>query len=142
MLFVRHINAFAENGCWEWTGSRYKNGYGSFNIGDAPIGAHRASFQFFNGPIKTGNVVMHACDNKLCVNPNHLLQGTQRDNMQDMLAKGRGAVSEKHYTSKLSREDVNTIRESEKKYEELASEFDVSANYIYQIKSFQRRKHD
>ena len=74
------------DGCWLWKGKPGSGGYGSWKHGQA----HRASWEFYRGPIPAGLQVCHRCDVPLCVNPDHLFIGTQSDNIQDMYAKGRG----------------------------------------------------
>ena len=83
-----------ETNCWEWQLSIKKNGYGSYRGGYA----HREYYQDFKGNIPDGMIVMHKCDNRRCVNPDHLVLGTTKDNIHDMLNKGRGnfAKSEEH----------------------------------------------
>lgn len=81
------------NKCWEWSGYT-SNRYGEFYIGkhkDEPISAkaHRVSYMFFIGEISRKEVVMHECDNTLCVNPAHLRKGTQAENVLDCVKKGR-----------------------------------------------------
>ncbi len=71
-------------------------GYGRFKIHGVLYSPHRIAYQIANGPIPKcdgyhGHVVMHTCDNRACCNPAHLLLGTQKDNVADMDAKGRGA---------------------------------------------------
>ncbi len=73
--------------CWEWEGSRNKDGYGTFKIGNDVVLAHRFAYQYIYG--KTPKQVMHKCDNPPCVNPDHLFSGTQFDNMRDKQLKGR-----------------------------------------------------
>jgi hypothetical protein len=79
--------------CWEW--QRYcctSTGYGRMSgmDGYTKIGTHRASWMIHNGSIPDGMHVLHACDNRKCVRPDHLFLGTHQDNMRDMWEKGRG----------------------------------------------------
>lgn len=77
------------DGCWEWTGFVRKDGYGQFGRSKA---AYRAAWELANGPIPPGAHVLHSCDNRLCVRPDHLRLGTHGDNMADMAARGRSAA--------------------------------------------------
>jgi DNA-directed RNA polymerase subunit L len=74
------------------------------------VKASRFSFLLHNGDFDKKLYVLHRCDNILCVNPKHLFLGTQKDNMQDMIAKGRQSNGENHCFSKLTWEQVRTIR--------------------------------
>ncbi len=77
-------------GCWLWTSAKYGNErYGVFRLDNRNQGAHRASWQLYNGDIPSGLCVLHKCDVGLCVNPEHLFLGTQTDNVHDMMNKGR-----------------------------------------------------
>lgn len=80
------------NGCWEWTKSLTDKGYGQHGIGGKMMRAHRIAYALEIGPIPSGYFVCHKCDNPKCVNPAHLWTGTCRDNMNDMLSKGRGTL--------------------------------------------------
>lgn len=81
--------------CWPWTGGTISKGYGQFNAGRDAYGiqdtryAHRVAFQIATGIDPHDAVVMHACDNPPCCNPNHLRLGTQAENMADAAGKGR-----------------------------------------------------
>jgi hypothetical protein len=81
----------AESGCWEWQWSVFKQtGYGQFALDSkTPVNAHRMSWELVNGTVPSGSFVLHKCDNRKCVNPEHLFLGNQQDNMEDMAKKGR-----------------------------------------------------
>lgn len=74
--------------CWKWTGA-LRLGYGRFRVGDKKVSSHRFSYELINGRIPKGKIIMHTCDNPSCVNPNHLVLGTQKQNMRDASNKNR-----------------------------------------------------
>jgi hypothetical protein len=101
--------------CWLWRSAIGGSGYGFFWIGGAKRSeyAHRLAWMSANGKvtIPVGMVIMHSCDNKLCVNPAHLSLGTPIDNKQDSVRKGRHAHGETNLGGgKLSRADADRIR--------------------------------
>ncbi len=76
--------------CWLWAGHRDKRGYGQFNVGKRKLRlAHRVAWELTNGPIPDGLFACHHCDNPPCVRPDHLFPGTNGDNINDAIRKGR-----------------------------------------------------
>lgn len=93
------------DGCWLWSGSKTPKGYGY--IDGVPV--HRVSWELCCGSIPAGLCVLHRCDVRHCVRPDHLFIGTKQDNSSDMVAKGRSTWGEKNPTAKLSEDDVLSI---------------------------------
>lgn len=121
--------------CWNWTGSTFENGYGVFTLRRKAVRAHRFAWHVANGrPIPDGLVIMHSCDNRICVNPNHLSLGTPLENVQDRNAKGRTARGEKTAKAKLTSDQVRMIREDTRGHKPVAIEFGVARSLVQRIR--------
>jgi len=105
-----------ENGCWEWTGFRDKNGYGriSYEHHQKMVPVHRLMYKLLKGEIPPKLYVCHHCDNPSCFNIHHLFLGTPKDNSRDRENKQRGRTQnqngEKNHAAVLNPEIVLSIR--------------------------------
>jgi hypothetical protein len=85
----------SNGGCVEWTGHKVSGGYGVMGLhGRRTVLVHRVAYALKYGPIPDGMFVLHRCDNRLCINPDHLFIGTKGDNNADRDSKGRTARGE------------------------------------------------
>lgn len=121
-------------GCWEWIAGKDAKRYGMFWKDGRTVHAHRVSHELFIGPISEGLVVLHLCDNPSCVNPDHLLAGTSKENSEDMVAKGRQARGRKIGKNKLHDHQIATIRADTRIHRLIAADYGVSRAMISYIK--------
>lgn len=114
-----HIKVDPATGCWNWQSTRHKTGYGHFTIvwqrADGTRQkraeyAHRIMYRVTHGEPPADRMVRHSCDNRLCVNPDHLSLGTHQDNMQDAVDRGRTARGERNAMARLTVDRVREIR--------------------------------
>ena len=113
-------------GCWEWNGVIGTRGYGK--VGTKSL-AHRRAYEYRHGLIPKGMYVCHRCDNRKCVNPDHLFLGSCQENLQDMTDKGRRARGSKIASSILTEEKVLEIRQNRllgHEYQSLSIRYGIS----------------
>lgn len=137
-------------GCWQCISYKPINsGYIRTKRNQKEILIHRYSYEIYKGKIPDGMVVMHTCDNRKCINPEHLELGTYKDNTADMVNKGRhGLQGEKHKISSrrlmsekrmdISIENLYQIKEmllNKHSMQEIMDKFNISRPTIYRIKS-------
>jgi len=89
------------SGCWEWTAGKTAAGYPMFRADEKLIYGHRFSYEHFIRKIPAGLLICHKCDNPGCVNPHHFFVGTQADNVNDCIKKGRQLRDENGRVIKL-----------------------------------------
>lgn len=156
-------------GCWLWKADVSTSGYGRFWItgpNARQVQAHRFAYEDVVGPIPEGMWVLHTCDNPPCVRPDHLFLGTQQDNTDDMVAKGRQAQGDRHGSrlhperlargprwgggrlfgernpsAKLTQAQVDAIRQSNASSRDLAAQYGVGKRAIEKIRSGKRWPH-
>lgn len=132
--------------CWLWNGALLPNGYGQF--GAQAIGmrgsalAHRVAYYLANKTLPPGLCVLHTCDNRRCVNPSHLVLGTNQDNTDDMMQKGRDRVKgERHKNHKLTETQVAAIKADSRFQRTIAKEYGVSQALVSALKNGKRWGH-
>jgi hypothetical protein len=123
-----------DSGCHEWTGSLAKNGYGNFHKDGKTHYSHRIAWEIEHGE-EPSDYILHKCDNRKCVNPDHLFVGSFYDNMDDMVEKGRQAHGEKNHHAKLTAEKVLQIRQEVGLQREIAAKYNITPSLVSMIRS-------
>ncbi len=133
------------SGCWLWLGHITQYGYGGSltdpNDKKKRILAHCISWTLHFGKIPDGLFVLHRCDTKACVNPNHLFLGTKKDNTHDAMKKGRLAFGERNGQAKITKEVARAIKESTDSITETAIKFGLSYRHVHDIMTGRRWRH-
>lgn len=143
-MIERLLNGYIpepNTGCWLWEG-QIKNGYACINdYSNSKKGkkkyAHRVMYEYAIGPTKKGMHVCHKCGTPQCINPAHLYLGTPKQNADDARKMGRTYPGSKHWNSKLSEDQVKTIREEWKSgqfmQKELAEKYRITTHTVWNI---------
>lgn len=101
----------SDAGCWVWQGPINGKGYARMTLNSKSVEVHRVAYEHWNGKIPDGLVVRHTCDNRPCINPEHLIIGTLADNIQDKVDRDRQARGTGTSAAKLVEQQVLEIRE-------------------------------
>jgi hypothetical protein len=136
--FWKYVDRRGPDECWTWLGSGVE-GYGTISLGGRAgrkILAHRLSWEIANGPIPEtdeyhGVVVRHRCNNRACVNPNHLVLGTQADNVKDMWINKSGPRG----NARLTESQIAAIKSDPRSSRQLAPIYGVSDAHIRSIRN-------
>lgn len=125
--------------CWPWRGRLNAAGYGVIDARNRPILAHRAVFFASSEAQDRSVTICHSCDNPSCCNPGHLWSGSQQQNIQDMIAKGRarrgirrGSQASK---TKLTEAQAMAAFVDARPNRAIARDYGVTAAAIYNIKA-------
>lgn len=156
--FLEKVKKCPETGCWNWTGAIDTPGYGAFKIGDKKYNSHRISYILFKNDFDKTKLVCHSCDNKKCVNPEHLFLGTHRDNLMDSINKNNRKsqkgipkpwlAGSRNCWAKFNKEQINQIRNEYVPYSRangtraLAIKYKVNRWTIMDIVNNKRYKYD
>lgn len=129
------------SGCWEWTAQLRPDGYAMVWHEGGSRRAHRLSYEVFKGvKLDPHDVLCHRCDNRKCVNPDHIFIGTRADNVRDAASKDRMPFGDDHWNARLTEAQVEMIRSIKGvTQKEIARQFGVNSSTIGRIRSGARR---
>lgn len=134
--FWAKVDRGGPDDCWPWTGGASDAGYGRFKIQGRLVSAHRIAYQLAKGPIPHaggwhGPIVRHTCDFPRCCNPDHLVVGTQSENMADMVARKRAGRAAK---DRLTEADARAIIRDRRTCAAIAADYGVTPGHIAKIR--------
>lgn len=134
--FINRVDVDSQSGCWNWIGAKQRGGYGTIGFKNKFLKAHRLSYEKFVGTIsasndsKHGTCICHKCDNPSCVNPEHLFQATQKDNMKDMADKNRNTLK----LSVIDRKNIKDLFQYGFNGAEIGRMYDIHRKTAYRYK--------
>lgn len=135
--FDERLKENAATGCLEWQAGRDAYGYGRLFFNGRQERSHRVAWIRAHGAIPAGMHVCHRCDNPPCCNPDHLFLGSNTDNRRDSVRKGRAPRGELQGNSKLTRGDIERVRDiarvGNRSQREIASYFDMSQKHVSRV---------
>lgn len=141
-MFDRYVVPEPNSGCWLWDGPVRPNGYGRVSAdGRMGMSAHREAYRRYVADIPPGKDVLHSCDVRCCVNPDHLRLGTSVENAQDRVDRDRQAKGERAAAAKLTEDDVRAIRAMDAPLSEIGAAFGVKGNTVWRIKHRETWRH-
>lgn len=132
-----------ENGCFNCTShAKGKWGHCTTSVNGIKMGIYKHIYIECFGEVPEGMVVRHKCDNGSCINPEHLELGTEQENKNDMVERGRSRKGEKHHNTKITEEIAYFIKnDTEYTAKELAKKFDIQVRQVMRIRSGERWGH-
>ena len=137
--FWERMTPEPNTGCWLWTGALSSSGYGSVQMSGKIRSSHVVAWVLTRGEVPAGKWVLHRCDVRACINPDHLFIGTPAENSADMVRKGRQSRTggEDHAAARLTSAQVGEIRQLRQttglSYTSIGARFGVSASTVEHI---------
>lgn len=144
--FYNYVSPEPMSGCWLWTGPENGRGYGRVQArrltGRRMVYAHHFALEVERGvSVPAGMVVRHKCDNTFCVNPDHLLIGTQAENIADRQSRQRQSRGLRHPHRRLSESDVRDIRRRAMTQKKYAHKYGISDSHVCRIQNGEKWSH-
>jgi len=140
--FSEKYKVNTKTGCWEWTAAISTQGYGRLGVDGKARAAHRVSWEIHHGEIPEwegyhGACVCHKCDNRLCVNPEHLFLGSHQENISDRNQKGRDGQFEGDLNprAKLTEVQAMVIKYSNIPARKLMNKYGISKAQVSAIRT-------
>lgn len=135
---AKYVDIDEETGCWNWLGStNTKDGYGQITIDGNKTLAHRAVWMLYhNKRIPKGCHICHTCDNRRCVNPEHLFLGTPKDNMQDLSKKLKQSRGKTRNPDRFKKDEILEIRAASNRglsFWKIADEHNITPSQVHEI---------
>jgi len=138
--FLSRIDQKSSDECWPWLGGTTPSNRGMMRVDGQQTNVYRISFRIFCGEIEANKVIMHKCDNPNCVNPSHLIKGTQQDNVNDMYAKNRqrhtpsiGSNNGRAVLNEINVKDIKDLLRQGYSQSEIARMYEVTPRTICAI---------
>ena len=124
------------SGCHLWIGSLTSQGYGGISRKGKLLKAHRVVYEIECGPIPDGAMLCHHCDNRVCVNPDHLYVGTAQSNVDDMNRRGRNKSPKgaKHHAARLTAAQATEIFYAAGTHESIGDRYGIHPMTVFRIK--------
>lgn len=129
-----------QTGCLEVVGRSIKDGYPRIAYGGVERAVHRHVWMEKYGNLPPSIFVLHKCDNRRCINLDHLFLGTAQDNVADMVAKKRQGHGTKNGMHRLNEQEVIEIYRNTSDFKEIACKYGISLRQVYYIKEKKRWK--
>lgn len=141
-----NVMTVPESGCWIWMRALNRSGYGQLTYLKKHMEAHRASWIAHRGEIPNGVGVLHRCNIRSCVNPDHLYLGGQKENVADAISAGTfrcppALPGSLHPLAKLIEKQARRIKYGGESASKVAGALGVKVQSVYAIRSGRQWKH-